>query len=638
MKKKDLHILMLEDDPLDAELNKEQLAMLEEYNCIVDVVPSKKSFEQALKNSAPDIIICDYNIPNYTGLEALNHLKETYSLVPFIFVTGAMPEEIAADAIKAGAWDYVVKDRLFRLPLAIKSVLKLKREKEFAALAEARANRLLCAIEQTSAQIIVTDKEGIIEYINKKASEISGYDPDEIIGKNAKVLLPEGIFEKELALDFQKLLNGEVINGERQSYKKDGSKYWEFISITPIRNEDNHITNLVAVKEDITQRKKMEAEIIKARDKAQESDKLKNAFLQNMSHEIRTPLNAIVGFSSLLKEPETLKKSEIKDYIEVIIRSSNQLLSIVSDVLTVSSIQTGQESLNLKVIDLNQLMDNLYNSVIDEIILKNLVLKEPKMSSESQVIISDEIKLKQILSNLLNNAVKFTHEGYIEFGYELKNEKIEFFVRDTGIGIDEKYQEEIFESFRQIDSPINVEYGGTGLGLFISKSYAQMLKGSVHVKSKPREGSIFYVTIPYISELLSYADEEQGTAKLPEKPLNILIAEDEHFNFMLFEALFSQDNLTLFHAKNGLEAYNICVENPKIDIVIMDIKMPVMDGIKAFKEIKKIRKDLPVIAQTAYSLENDKMKILGLGFTDYVTKPIDHQQLIEKINRALADK
>lgn len=638
MKKIDLHILMLEDDPFDAELNKEQLSLLEEYNCIVHLVATKESYQLALQESVPEIILCDYNIPNYTGLEALNYLKEINSLIPFIFVTGAMIEEVAADAIKAGAWDYVVKDRLFRLPLAIRSVLKLKQEKEIAAIAEAKANRLLHAIEQTSAQIVITDKEGLIEYVNKKFTEITGYLPQDVIGKSAHILIPDNDFKEKNKNEFQKLIDGEVVRGEILSLRKNGTEFWELVSITPIRNEFNQITNYMGVKEDITLRKKMEEDITEARDKAQQSDILKNAFLQNMSHEIRTPLNAIVGFSSLLSEPESLNAKSIKDYTEIITRSSNQLLAIVTDVLTIASIQTGHETLNMKSFDLNDLMNTLYVTVLEEATVKNIELREPKTEKKNTFIISDEIKLKQILLNLINNAIKFTHEGYVEFGYRIENKEIEFFVKDTGIGIDEKNHEEIFENFRQVDPSIHIEYGGTGLGLAISKSYSQMLNGSIRIKSKPNIGTTFFVTIPYNPESEIVDEVHSDAIELPDCPLKILIAEDEYYNFMLLKTLFSENKYTLYHAKNGLEAYNLFIENPGIDIVIMDIKMPIMDGKKAFLEIRKKSKDVPILALTAYSLINDKNQLLEMGFTDYISKPVDHNELFDKMNKALLIK
>lgn len=634
MNKTELNILMLEDDLMDAELSKEQLLLLNEYNCIVNIVSNKKSYIKALENSFPDLILCDYNLPNYTGLEALNYLKEKNPLIPFIFVTGAMNEETAADAIKAGAWDYVVKDRLFRLPLAVRSVLKLKEEKRIAALAEEKVNRLLTAIEQTSVQIVVTDKNSKIEYVNKRFTEVTGYTAEEAIGKKISFLSAgmDSLENNRKAHD--SLLKGNIFRGEVQTKKKDGTSYWELVSITPIKNSENEITNFVAVKEDITLRKKMEHELIEARNKAERSDKLKDAFLQNLSHEIRTPLNAIVGFSGLLEETENLSNEKLNYYTSIINNSSKQLLSVVSDVLTISSIQTGQITIHSDVVDINNLFDELYDTYYPMVEEKNIYFKCSKQMETDRINIrTDESKLTEILNNLLSNAIKFTNKGSIELGYRIVSNNIEFYVKDTGIGISKDDQISIFERFRQAEESIHTNYGGTGLGLSISKSFAEMLNGTISVDSEPNIGSTFCLSIPYDS-----IEEE----KIKQKPLiglppslKILIAEDEIYNYLLLETILTRNGNTLYHASNGKEAVEIFRENLTIDVILMDIKMPIMDGITAFKEIRKVNTKVPVIAQTAYALDNDRTRLLELGFFDYIVKPVKADELIEKISNAI---
>lgn len=631
MNKPDLHILMLEDDPLDAELNKEQLILLEEYQCNFKIVDNKADYLDALKTYSPDIILCDYNLPLYNGLEALNNLKNFNALIPFIFVTGTMKEETAADAIKAGAWDYVVKDRLFRLPLAVRSVLNLKSEKEIAMQTQERIDNLLMAVEQTSTQIIVLNRDHHIEYVNKKFTEVTGFKPKDVIGKSAQ-LLSSKYEELETELNIEKILKeGKEYKGEALSHKKDGSQYWELISITPIKNGMNELTNFIIIKEDITARKEMEKELINARDRAEQSDKLKDAFLQNMSHEIRTPLNAITGFSELLMEKDAVNYESIAHYASIINNSSIQLLSIVSDVLTMASIQTGEETITQKPVDICQMLEHLYEIFIPKAQEKKLYFKYGKRRADNRIItLTDETKLAQILTNLLNNACKFTHQGWIELDYCLKNENIEFYVKDSGTGIAKEYHESIFERFLQVDPSLHLNYGGTGLGLSISKSFAELLGGSIRVESEPGEGSLFCLSIPYnSSEEVKEVTEEHSI--LARSSLHVLIAEDEYNNYLLLKSILSRDNITSYHAFNGLEAVEKCRNNAEINIVLMDIKMPVMDGITALKEIHKFRKDLPMIAQTAYALEKDKKELLQMGFADYISKPIDANELLDKI-------
>ncbi|HNW57150.1 MAG TPA: response regulator [Bacteroidales bacterium] len=638
MKKTDLHILMLEDEPFDVELNKAQLLFLEEYNCVVKVVGDKDSYLQELDNKPPDIILSDYNLPQYTGLDALNDLKSRNLLIPFIFVTGTMSEETAVGTIKSGAWDYVVKDRLFRLPLAMRAVLQLKEEKLIAAKAEEKNKLLLTAIEQTSSQIIVCNIKGQIEYVNKKFTEISGITSEEALRRDIMTIFPDEDF---LNIDpdiVNNLMKGKVFRTETKRQNKDSTMFWELTSITPIKNNQGEVTNFVALKEDISQLKKMELDLIEARDKAQLSDKLKDAFLQNLSHEIRTPLNAIVGFANILHSDSDITLEKIKEYTSIIRDSSNQLLSIVTDILTMASIQTGQETITFKPLNINKLVDNLYEIFLPSANEKkiNLTLSYNK-TDNPLFILTDEPKLTQILTNLLNNALKFTKKGSVELKYIINGDSIEFSVADTGIGISKESQDLIFERFRQANEKTHIDYGGTGLGLSISKSFAQMMDGKLEVKSELGRGSVFTLSLPLsiISDKVLHKPVKQTA--LTRDNYIILVAEDEINNYMLLKAYLNLPNITIIYADNGLEAIKICEENPLINMVLMDIKMPVMDGIVAMKKIREFRNKLPIIAQTAYGLENEKQQLLKLGFDDYLSKPIKKEDLFRTIEKHITE-
>lgn len=636
MNKSDLHILMLEDEPADAELNIAHLSLLEEYNCIVNVVSNKNAYLSALENSSPDIVLSDFILPQYNGLEALVDLRKTGKLIPFVFVTGAMNEETVAETIKAGAWDYLVKDRLSRLPIAVRGALQLKEERLAAAKAEEKVTRLLTAIDQTSTQIIVFSINGIIEYVNKKFSEITGLSAEEIIGKNAISLSEHGYNLGYQPETLDKIMNGDVYHGEHLSRKKDGSSIWELISVSPIKNQNGEIMSFVAVKEDITQRKLMEQEIIEAHDKAERSDKLKDAFLQNMSHEIRTPLNSVVGFSNLLNADSDYSEERIKEFTSIIHDSSLQLLSIVTDVLTIASIQSGQETVIIKPVNIKKLYKHLEEIFRPVAIDKDLQLSFSISPEDSPLLIStDETKLTQILTNLLNNALKFTKHGSIEVKHFIQDNSLNFTVKDTGIGISKEYQKVIFERFRQAEETIHVEYGGTGLGLSISRSFAQMLGGTLEVESEPGTGSIFTLSIPYSSGEFQPTQKKANLELAPNRMITILVAEDEINNFHLIKALLDNQKTIMVHARNGYEAVRICEEDTEIDLVLMDIKMPVMNGIVAFERIRAIRKDLPIIAQTAYGLEREKLQLLEIGFNEYISKPIDKENLLETIKKCL---
>jgi CheY-like chemotaxis protein/anti-sigma regulatory factor (Ser/Thr protein kinase) len=280
--------------------------------------------------------------------------------------------------------------------------------------------------------------------------------------------------------------------------------------------------------------------------------------------------------------------------------------------------------------------DELYTIFSRQAQEKNIELRFTKEPSVGHLLtITDETKLVQIITNLLNNALKFTHKGFIELKYILKDGNIIFSVQDTGIGIAKDSQEIIFERFRQAKTTISADYGGTGLGLSISKSFAEMLGGILWVESEPDKGATFYLSIPFSSHKIEPAKEKPKLISLNNSPVTILVAEDEINNYQLIEAILSLKNVTLLYAQNGFEALKICEKNPQIQLVLMDIKMPVMDGISALNEIRKLRSNLPVIAQTAYALEHDKQHFLEIGFTDYILKPIKKEDLLEKINKAI---
>jgi PAS domain S-box-containing protein len=496
MIKQHLQILMLEDDPLDAELIKAQLNHLDEYECKVVWVTDKFGFLREIANREPDIVLSDFNLPQYSGLDALSDLKAHNLLVPFIFVTGALSEEIAAETIKAGAWDYVVKDRLLRLPLAIRGALQLREQRLNNARSEENNRILSSALAQSPVHVLICNIGGNIEYVNNRFAEITGFEQEETIGVNFRQFASDIYSETFWFNLWETLLKGSSWRGEMQAIKKDGTTFWESVSLSPMFGPLGDVIHFIAVKEDITHRKKIEQDLAEAKDRAERSDKLKEAFLQNLSHEIRTPMNAIVGFSGLLTDP-SLDKASLLEYALIVQNSSAQLLTIVSDIVAIARIQTGQERLITRPLFVNDIIDSLYVSIKPRTVDKNLLLIARKDESNPMpVIVSDETKLRQILTNLLQNAIKFTHAGSVEFGYELKESTITFFVRDTGIGIPIDSIDHIFERFRQADPSFSVKYGGTGLGLSISKSYATLMGGTISVVSEVGKGSTFSLTIP----------------------------------------------------------------------------------------------------------------------------------------------
>jgi signal transduction histidine kinase/CheY-like chemotaxis protein len=376
-------------------------------------------------------------------------------------------------------------------------------------------------------------------------------------------------------------------------------------------------------------------ELLVAKEKAEESEHLKTAFLQNISHEIRTPMNAIVGFSKMLDRPE-LPCEKQKNFISIIINSSNQLLSIVSDILTISSIDTMQEKVSMTKVNINNMILELLSIFKKQAFDQNISLfAKRQLNDDESEIYTDKNKITQILTNLITNALKFTSEGYIEFGYQLLNDpgmaSLLFYVKDTGIGIKTGLHQKIFERFRQADLSITKNYGGTGLGLSISKGYIELLGGKIWVESEWGKGSTFYFTLPYNPVFLS--DNKRSCPKSINQMTTVLIAEDEDVNFILIEELLSGMNLTLIHTKDGIETVETCKSNPDIGLVLMDIKMPCMDGHTAALKIREFCPNMPIIAQSAYALQHEIDKYSGAAFDDYITKPINEKELLQKVKK-----
>ena len=382
------------------------------------------------------------------------------------------------------------------------------------------------------------------------------------------------------------------------------------------------------------------AELDKARLKAEESDRLKSAFLANMSHEIRTPLNAIVGFSSLL-DNENLTKKDINNYIDKININSDSLLILINDILDLSKIEANQIKINKSVINVNLILEELENYYDLEKTRDVSINFTNRKDKQKVLLYNDPVRLKQVMSNLLDNSKKYTDKGFIKFGYKLAPDKIQFFVSDSGVGIKESNFNTIFNHFYKIETNGKKIYRGTGLGLAISKRLVELMGGEIWLESEYGKGTTFYFSLPL--ESLNESGKKHITDKGILEPLDlirdlkILVAEDEPDNFSLIKSILIRYNTSIIWAKNGKEAVEYVRTLPDMDnlLIIMDIKMPVMNGIDALNEIRKLDQHVPIIAVTAYALESEKYDILHNSFNDYLIKPLRPETLIESIKKVI---
>lgn len=505
-------------------------------------------------------------------------------------------------------------------------------------LSEERTAKLHKAVEKSPVSIVITDKTGTIEYVNPEFSRLTGYSFKEVAGKKTNIL-QSGWHSNEFYQNLWSTINrGEVWYGEFLNRKKDNSTYWEKANISSIVNDNGEITHFVGVKEDITEMKYMVEDLEKAKEKAEESDRLKSAFLANMSHEIRTPMNGILGFANLLKE-SVLTEEKKMEYLNIIEKSGARMLNLINDLIDISRIEAGETEIFNSSTNLNELLEEVYAFFKPEAERKNIQLSLNNSLIENKInLIIDREKLFAVLANMVKNAVKYSYEGEIEIGCRMFKRQILFYVRDTGIGIPDEKQNVIFNRFIQADENIKKAYEGSGLGLAITKAYVEMMGGEIWLESSPGEGSVFYFTIPYNPlkvEAFSQSNQEQDAnlAATKLKNVSVLIADDDQNSKIYLNEILAATCKKVFQVSDGIGAVQVIIKNPDIDLVLMDVKMPIMDGYEATRKIREFNSDITIIAQTAYAISGEEEKAKSAGCNDFLTKPINKKELLQTLSR-----
>lgn len=511
-------------------------------------------------------------------------------------------------------------------------------------------NDLKIIFEESPEATILCDSEWSVININRSTLELFRTTKDKVLGKKLLDIFI-GNFGKRLVRKTDSIKPGQSYSFQQTFTSKGKSKLFLEIITKKIKYLNKFV--IMVVFRDISFRKSQEEKLKLAKLEAEKSDKLKTAFLSNMSHEIRTPMNAILGFSDLLTDPNISSESQEK-YIQLINNSSNVLLTIIEDIVDIARIEANEIILRKESCDLHELLENIYEDSklkAEKAGKTKLDIKlAPFQMKETPLIYTDPHRLQQVLSNLMGNALKFTKEGLIEFGYQITLtedpqlsfdnisshlEVVKFFVKDTGIGLKPEEKELIFERFRQARFSHSRATGGTGLGLTISKTLINLFGGKIWVESVPGKGSEFYFTIPYeiapepIVEIPDEISEKPGNIDLANK--TILIAEDDEINYHLIKEVLKYTNVKLLWAKDGIQSIELLQKHPETDLVLMDIRMPEMDGYQATRKLKQINKDLPIIVQTAFAMVDDKQKSFDAGCDGYLAKPLNTKKLLGMI-------
>ncbi|WP_372750911.1 ATP-binding protein [Labilibaculum sp.] len=500
--------------------------------------------------------------------------------------------------------------------------------------------RLKKMIHQSPLPIVITDNEQNIEYFNNKFVELFEYTLDDIKTSEDwyRSCFPDRKYRDQVKDTWNKAITKakkDQTDIEKQEFNmtiKNGNvRHCEFFMV-PFDGSSMIIIN------DISEIISTQKELLKAKEKAEESDHLKSAFLANMSHEIRTPMNGIIGFADMLKRPDRTK-DQSDTYINIIYKSSNQLLKIINDVLDISKLDSGQTYLKESNCSINSLLDELHtqfskeNSTDDGIEFR----VSKALSNRNALVTTEARKLRQILSNLLSNAFKFTSSGLIEFGYELiSDSQLEFYVKDTGIGIQKKKQKIIFERFRQVEETFTRRYGGTGLGLAISKGFVELMGGQINMETEEDKGTTFYFTIPYkpVNPKAPNANQRKKRSYKWNDKLILVVEKDEN-NFKCIEAALKPTKVKILRTISGNKAIELSLKNPTINLVLMDLSLSDVNGLDVSQSIKKMRDNLPIIAQTSNPLQEDRIKSIEAGCDDFLAIPFDKNNLLDTIDKYL---
>lgn len=494
------------------------------------------------------------------------------------------------------------------------------------------------ALEQVSECVSITNMEDIIIYVNNSFCNTYGYSKEELVGRHISFLYPKTIEQDQ----GKKVLTATISGGwkgEHINQRKDGTTFPILLSSAVIEDEIKNKIAMIGIAMDISEIKKSRSELIAAKNKAEESDRLKSAFLMNMSHEIRTPMNGILGFTNLLLEPD-LSDENKEEFIHIIQKSGKRLLNTVNDIIEISKIEAGIEELKKSKFNLNDSILNLIKFFTTQANEKNIELVFKNRYLNQEIILeSDFTKFESILTNLIRNAIKYSIKGKIQVSYKLQKEHILFCIEDKGIGIPKGRIEAIFNRFEQADIGDTKAQEGSGLGLSITKSYVEMMGGEIWVKSEEKKGSTFYFTIPNTSEDLPCTLEAEETPDMQlnnsMNDLNVLIVEDEEISAYYLSEILKNEVKMIYHVSSGKEAIEFCRNHPEFDLILMDIKLPDINGLEATKTIRTFNNTVIIIAQTAFATQKDKEIALNVGCNDYILKPIIREYLMEVITRNL---
>jgi PAS domain S-box-containing protein len=634
MKSEPIKVLLIEDDEDDYILTRELLSEVKGGNYALDWAAS---YEEGLKVAGRlehHVCLVDYRLGERNGLELIREARAARLTTPMILLTGQGNHDVDMEAIEAGATDYLVKDETpaSRLERTIRYAVQLNTERKQAELVRLQA----AALESADNAILITSHEGTITWVNSAFTALTGYTPAEVIGQNPRILKSgrhDAAFYKSM---WETLYSGEVWRGEMINLRKDGSTFIEEQTITPLLSETGEITNFIAIKKDITARKRIEGELEEARDAALESVRLKSEFLANMSHEIRTPMNGVIGMTSLLLDTEL--GFEQRRFSETIRSSAQALLKIINDILDFSKIEADELHFEMLEFDLLKSVESTLEVLSARAQEKHIELGLLFDRDVPRALRGDEGRLRQVLTNLIGNAVKFTERGEIivhVFSESISDThaRLRFNVSDTGIGITQASQSRVFEAFSQADGSTTRKYGGTGLGLAISKRLVELMNGEIGFESNSGQGSNFWFTAGFEKQAEGSDVSSRDLTALTGR--RMLIVDDSSttrrsiLDSTSSWGMFSVETETCAEALAMMRAAALRGEG--YDIVAIDVELPDEDAFELARSIKGDPKisAAEILLMASLGMQGHGEQARMLGAAAYLTKPIRQSQLFD---------
>ncbi|MEH2084364.1 MAG: response regulator [Nostoc sp.] len=645
-----LRFLLLEDSLLDAELAQ---AILTEggIDCQLIRVETGSDFLAALETETFDLILADYALPSFDGISALEIARNRAPEVPFIFVSAALGEELAIEALKNGATDYVLKQRLGRLVPSVQRALreaKERRERQQAEESLQKSEAKYRRIVDTSYEgIWMIDSEARTEFVNQRMSQMLRYPAAEILGRS--------IFDfMDWADDTADEAKLEWFKGEESALKEgrlrcqDGSYIWTLISARVILNEQGECLGAIAMLTDITDRKRTESErdhLLQleqtARAEAEAANRIKDEFLAVLSHELRSPLNPILGWARLLQSRK-FDRASLNKALKTIERNAKLQAQLIEDLLDVSRILQGKLSLNTIPVDLVSTIEAAMETV--HLAAEAKTIEIETMLEPVGKVLGDPARLQQVFWNLLSNAVKFTEtEGKVNVRLQSIDAQAQITVSDTGKGIHPDFLPHVFDYFRQGDSTTTRRFGGLGLGLAIARHLIEMHGGTIGAKSPGEDkGAIFTVRLPLLKEGATSEDNtktDSSTAAFTSSPLmglQVLVVDDNDDTRNFFSFVLEQFGAIVTAVASGNEALQALTQS-KPDILLSDIGMPEMNGYMLMQQVRTLEakiggKKIPAIALTAYAGEINQQYALRAGFQQHIVKPVAPEELLTAIS------